>query len=144
LSRTAHTVEIARPPGDVFPHLVEPELMKRWIGGLVEFEPLDEGPRAGARSHQRVEQAGRTLDVESQIVELVSGQRLAVRSDAHAFTTMLTYELEPTAAGTRLTGTADTRLKGIGRLLRGIAGRAAERKLAGDLERLKRLLDGGL
>jgi len=89
LSRTDHSVDIARPPAAVFRHLVEPELMKGWIGGLVEFTPLDEGPRIGSRSRQRVEQAGRTWEVESEIVELVPDKRLAVRTTASAFTSVL-------------------------------------------------------
>ena len=143
MSRTDHSVEIARPPEVVFRHLLEPELMKRWIGGLVEFTPLDEGPRLGSRSRQRVEQAGRTWEVESEIVELVPERRLAARTTASTFTTVLAYDLEPTDdGGTRLTGTVETKFGGLGgRLLGGVAARAAERKLASDLERLKTLLE---
>jgi uncharacterized protein YndB with AHSA1/START domain len=141
--RAEHTVEIDRPPSDVFPYLVEPELMTRWIGGLVEFRPLDEGAaRVGARSLQKVHQAGRTWEVESEILELVRSERLAARAEASAFTTVVAYELEPMNGGTRLTGAVETELKGLGRrLLGGVAGRAAEHKLASDLGRLKQLLE---
>jgi hypothetical protein len=116
--------------------------MRRWIGGLVEFTPIDEGPRVGARSLQKVEQGGRTWEVESTILELVPGERLTARAEARAFTTTLAYDLEPADGTTRLTGTVETALKGLGgRLLGGVAARAAERKLAADLERLKALVD---
>jgi uncharacterized protein YndB with AHSA1/START domain len=142
MSRAEYTVEIGQPPAEVFPYLVEPELMKRWIGGLVEFTPLDDGPRPGSRSLQRVEQAGRTWDVESEILELVPERRLAARAQGGAFSTMLAYDLQPNDGGTRLTGSIETKLEGLGRrLLGGVAARAAQRKLVADLERLKQLLE---
>ena len=51
-----HSVEIARPAEDVFAYLVDGERMKRWVGGLREFTPLDGSePRLGSRARQRVE-----------------------------------------------------------------------------------------
>jgi uncharacterized protein YndB with AHSA1/START domain len=142
VNRAEHTVVVARPPAEVFPYLLEPDLMRRWIGGLVEFTPVDDAPRVGARSRQKVEQAGRTWDVDSEIVELVPDRRLAARATSSAFASTLSYALEPVPEGTRLHGTVETRLRGItGRLLGGVAARAAERKLVADLGRLKRLLD---
>jgi hypothetical protein len=85
---------------------------------------------------------GRTWDVESEIVELVPGRRLAARATSSAFASTLSYSLEPAPEGTRVHGTVETRLRGVaGRLLGGVAGRAAERKLVADLGRLKRLLE---
>jgi uncharacterized protein YndB with AHSA1/START domain len=142
VNRAQHTVVVARSPAEVFPYLVEPDLMRRWIGGLIEFTPLDEEPRIGARSRQKVEQGGRTWDVESEIVELVPDRRLSARATSSAFASTLSYALEPAPEGTRLHGTVETRLRGLaGRLLGGFARRAAERKLVADLERLKRLLE---
>ena len=45
----------------VFSWLTEPELMQRWIGGLLEFEPLDPGPAAGSRSRQTLRVKGQTF-----------------------------------------------------------------------------------
>ncbi len=143
MSRAEHSVEIGRPPADVFPYLIEPQLMQRWIGGLVEFTPLDGERRVGARSKQKVEQAGRTWELESRIVELVHGERLAAETNAGAFKSLVVYDLEATATGTRLRATADTEVRGLGkRFLGGAAARVAERKLTSDLDRLRRLLDG--
>ena len=143
MSRAEHTVEIARPPGEVFPYLVEPGLMTRWIGGLIAFDRVDDAPHVGARSRQKVHQAGRDWDVETEIVELVPDRRLVARSKTSAFTTVLAYDLDAADGGrTRLTGTADTTLRGPGgRLFGSVAGLAAERKLAADLDRLKALLE---
>ena len=142
MPRADHTVEIARPPADVFPYLTEPEKMKRWIGGLVEFTPLDEGAGLGSRSRQRVELGGRTWDVESEIVELEENRRLAARMQASAFTSTVSYDLNEAAGGTRLTGVVDIELRGMGgRLLGGFVRGQAEQKLVGDLGRLKQVVE---
>ncbi|MBD0329398.1 MAG: SRPBCC family protein, partial [Thermoleophilia bacterium] len=39
MSRAEHSVEIARPPAEVFPYLGDPDLMRRRSGGRVEFTP---------------------------------------------------------------------------------------------------------
>ncbi len=143
MHRAEHTVEIARRPAEVFPFLVEADRMKQWIGGLVEFTPLGEGPGVGSRSRQRVEQAGRTWDVESEIVELEPDRRLTARMRASAFTSVVGYRLEDADGGTRLTGSVEVEPRGLGgRVLGGLAGLAAERKLVADLGRLKSVLEG--
>ena len=138
-----HSVEIARPAEDVFAYLVDGERMKRWIGGLREFTPLDgREPRLGSRARQRVEQAGRTFTVESEITELEPNERLTAHIEGKAFTSTVSYRLEPTPAGTRLTASAETDVRGLGgRVLGGVVGRQADRKLAADLARLKALLE---
>src|SRR5215218_7609872 len=87
--------------------------MQAWIGGLVAFTPLDDGPALGARSRQTVQQGGRTFDVESEIVELIPDERLAARATASSLTTLLTYALEPIPAGTRVHATIETELHGL-------------------------------
>ena len=143
MARAQHSVEIARPADDVFPYLVDGELMKRWIGGLLEFTPLDGSkPRLGSRARQRVEQAGRTFTVESEITELEPNERLTARIEGSAFTSTVSYRLEPAAGGTRLTASAETDVRGLGgRLLGGVVARQGNRKLGGDLARLKALAE---
>ncbi len=143
MARARHSIEIARPPEDVFAYLADGERMKRWIGGLLEFTPLDGSePRPGSRARQRVQQAGRTFAVESEITEFEPNERLTARIEGRAFTSTVSYRLEPTDGGTRLTASAESDLHGLGgRLLAGVAARQAQRKLGADLARLKTLLE---
>jgi carbon monoxide dehydrogenase subunit G len=115
MERSEHTVEIEAPRERVFAWLVEPELMLRWIGGLREFHPLDPEPR----------------------------RLVAAELDGKGFHVDTRHELEDDGAGTTLVrAEAHTRLSGLaGRFLGGLADRGAQRKLEGDLARLKQLLE---
>ena len=143
MERSEHTVEIEAPRERVFAWLVEPELMLRWIGGLREFQPLDPGPGVGARSRQVVEVAGRRMHVESRITAFESERLVAAELDGKGFHVDTRHELEDDGAGTtRVRAEAHTRLSGLaGRFLGGLADRGAQRKLEGDLARLKQLVE---
>jgi uncharacterized protein YndB with AHSA1/START domain len=142
MERSEHTVEIEAPRDRVFAWLVEPELMLRWIGGLREFHPLDPEPGVGARSRQVVDLAGRRMEVESRITAFEPERLVAAELDGKGFHVDTRHELEDDGDGTLVCAAAHTRLSGLaGRLLGGVVERGAQRKLEGDLARLKRLVE---
>jgi len=142
MERSEHRIEIEAPRERVFAWLVEPELMLRWIGGLREFHPLDPEPGVGARSRQVVDVAGRRMDVESRITAFEPGRLVAAELDGKGFHVDTRHELEDDGDGTLVRAEARTRLSGIaGRLLGGVVERGAQRKLEGDLARLKQLVE---
>jgi len=142
MERSEHTIEIEAPRERVFAWLVEPELMLRWIGGLREFHPLDPEPGVGARSRQVVDLAGRRMDVESRITAFEPERLVAAELDGKGFHVDTRHALEEDGDGTRVRAEAHTRLSGIaGRLLGGVVERGAQRKLEGDLARLKQLVE---
>lgn len=142
MERSEHTIEIGAPRDRVFAWLVEPELMLRWIGGLREFHPLDPEPGVGARSRQVVDLAGRRMEVESRITAFEPERLVAAELDGKGFHVDTRHALEDDGDGTRVRAEAHTRLSGIaGRLLGGVVERGAQRKLEGDLARLKQLVE---
>lgn len=142
MERSEHTIEIQAPRDRVFAWLVEPELMLRWIGGLREFDPLDPEPGVGARSRQVVELAGRRMEVESRITAFEPERLVAAALDGKGFHVDTRHELEDDGGGTLVRAAAHTRLSGLaGRLLGGVVERGAQRKLEGDLVRLKQLVE---
>jgi uncharacterized protein YndB with AHSA1/START domain len=139
--RTEHSVEIDAPAERVFPYLAEPELMRTWIGGLVEFRPIDDGPALGSRAIQVVELAGKKWDVESELTRYEPPRELEARLVAsNAFESVARYRLEETAAGTRVTTTMESEYR-VTRLLRGLIARKAQSKLESDLARLKQVVE---
>ena len=46
----AHTVEIPRPPAEVFPWLLEEDKVPQWTGHLTRYEQLDGGRSEPARA----------------------------------------------------------------------------------------------
>ena len=142
MERSEHRIEIEAPRERVFAWLVEPELMLRWIGGLREFHPLDPEPGVGARSRQVVDVAGRRMDVESRITAFEPGRLVAAELDGKGFHVDTRHELEDDGDGTLVRAEARTRLSGIaGRLRGGVVERGAQRKLEGDLARLKQIVE---
>jgi len=141
--RNEHSVEIAAPAARVFPYLSEPELMKRWIGGLREFRPLDEGPAVGSRAVQVVHVGGREWEVESEITRYEPPRELEARLVApNAFESTATYSLEANGERTRVTTVMQSDYKGrAGRFLGGVVTRQAQKKLVTDLERLKQVVE---
>jgi Polyketide cyclase / dehydrase and lipid transport len=128
----------------VFELLSEPGEMKRWVGGLREFNSLDPGPAFGARAIQVVQLGGRTWEVESEITRYEPPYTLESTLRHRAFTSFLLYSLEEEDGRTRLRGEIETDVRmGANRLLGGLIRRQTQRKLEDDLARLKRLAEDG-
>lgn len=116
--------------------------MKRWVGGLREFNSIDPGPAFGARAKQVVELGGKTWEVESEITQFDPPHLLESTLRHRAFTSFVTYRLEEDGGRTHVHGEVDTDVKlGVNRLIGGIVRRQTQRKLEDDLGRLKRLAE---
>ena len=116
--------------------------MEEWVGGLVEFRPLDAGPQLGSRALQIVDLAGRRWELQSEIVAYDPPRRLDAQLSHKAFASRASYLLEPTGGGTRLTATMESDYKQMAaRLMAGVVTRQTQKKLASDLERLKRVVE---
>ncbi len=100
---TDRTVRIARPPADVFPWLVEPDRLPRWMDGLRSARRLDEGPlAAGARMRQEFAGEGAPLVVEIECVEVAPPRVFAFRGDCELFSVEGRFELADAGGSTDL------------------------------------------
>ena len=116
--------------------------MKRWVGGLIEFNSIDPGPASGARAVQVVEVAGTRWQIESEITRYEPPYVLQSTLRHRAFESVVTYALEEEPGLTRLHGEIETAYRvGVNRLLGGLIGRQAQKKLESDLGRLKALAE---
>lgn len=145
LHRNEHAVEIDVPPEDVFPWLAESDRRLRWMGALVESEPLTEGPAAvGSRFRDVFEEHGRRVELAAELVEFDPPRRLVVHLVSDAFESTLVQTLDGEGGATRLEAVIDTgyTMRGA-RLLAPVATGLAQRRLEADLARLKELLEEG-
>jgi hypothetical protein len=118
--------------------------MQRWIGGLLEFEPLDPGPALGSRSRQALRIKGQTFRFESVITAFDPPSGLDVHVEHRGFDSTSRYRLEEHEGHTHLGATVETTYKLFAnRLLGGLVTREAQKKLVDDLERLKQLVEAG-
>ncbi|HEY7196902.1 MAG TPA: SRPBCC family protein [Gaiellaceae bacterium] len=143
MARNEHAIEIARPPEAVFPYLTEPELLMQWVGGLTEFTPLDaHEAQPGARSRQKMRVAGRDWTFGGEVLELEPGRRIVVEIRGRGVEIRNAYALEEANGGTRLRVSVETTVSRLfARVLGSVVAREGQRKLEGDLARLKELVE---
>ncbi|MBD0317096.1 MAG: SRPBCC family protein [Thermoleophilia bacterium] len=143
MHRNEHTVEIDRPPADVFPHLIASEQRLAWMGALTESAQVTEGePQLGTRFRDVFEDHGQRIEIDAEVVEWKPNERLATRLRGSAFEATARQNLEEIDGRTRLVTTIDTEYKSrIARLMAGVVTRHAQRRLEEDLVRLKQIVE---
>ncbi len=138
-------VRIDGSADEVWPWLVEPERLERWIGGLVESRPLgDGGLRVGARSVETIEEGDRRSEMTTEVVALDPARLLAVRLESGVLTGRNRLELWPAGDGaTLLRQTLTVRYRGAARMFGPFLGGTVRRKLDADLDRLRASVESG-
>ena len=147
MSATAHikeSVEIARPPNEVWDAIAEYGFDARWRKGLRDMTPDPAGqPRPGTKVHEVVRSLGRDFVADTEVTDLVPGASYrftgagtiggvaggrAVESAADGNGAVFTYEIELTP-------------EGGSRLLGPLLGPMVRSGLRKDLQKLKALLE---
>jgi uncharacterized protein YndB with AHSA1/START domain len=139
----SHTVEIPRPPEEVFPWLLEEDKVPRWTSHLETYKALDGSLGAGSRVRQVLEVSGRRIDVELEITGYDPPRAAQTRFSTNGIEVVNAYALEASGGGTRLTQSVDAKPSGLtARLLVPVVQPRLEEKLTQDLERLRAELSG--
>ena len=140
----SHSVEIPRPPADVFPWLLDEDKVPRWTGHLERYERLDGGPLGhGSKVRQVLEVSGRTIDVTLEITGYEPPSGAQTRFSTNGIQVVSSYALEAAGAGTRLTQSLEAKPSGLtARMLVPVVQPRLEQKLTEDLERLRSELSG--
>jgi uncharacterized protein YndB with AHSA1/START domain len=134
----SHTVEIPRPPEDVFPWLLEEDKVPRWTSHLETYQALDGALGTGSRVRQILDVSGRRIDVELEITSYDPPRGAETRFNTNGIEVVNAYALEAAGAGTRLTQSVDAKPSGLtARMLVPIVQPRLEEKLTQDLERLR-------
>jgi carbon monoxide dehydrogenase subunit G len=141
MSTYTHTVEIRRPPEEVFAFVTDPAAFPRWQPSLVSVEPSAPGPlRLGSEATEVRRFLGRELETTWTCVEHRPSARSAIECGDGPVRFRGTFELEPSRAGTHFTWIVE--LSGPAARLAGpLAGRATRRELEANSGELKRLVE---
>jgi hypothetical protein len=136
----SHSVELPRPPAEVFPWLLEADKVPRWTSHLKAYEPHGFVGH-GARIRQVLEVNGRTIDVELEVIGYQPPTGAQTRFSTNGIDVVSGYALEASGAGSRLTQTIEAKARSLGaRLIVPVVQPRLEEKLTEDLARLRETL----
>jgi len=142
------TVEIDRPAANVWRYVTTDELTNKWVSGLEEIRHTTPGVSgAGEKLYMVESYEGERFPMEMTVERYTAPGELtftlvSIGDPSNSFTEKGGYLLEEHDGRTRLTLTAHTEYHGfLPRLFEPIITRQAQAKLAGDVARLKALVE---
>ncbi len=141
--RNSERLAIARPPSQVYRHLVSPDLIRKWTR-LAEVEVIGAPEmRAGSKLRLVSEARGQRTIVEGEVTGAEPGRSLdlflrTAAGSPVAVSQRWEYRLTERNGDTRLAVTSVTRYdSAVARLLEPLITRSAQRNLETGLERLR-------
>jgi len=146
--KNSATVEINRPAAHVWPYLTNDDLVKKWVSGLVEIQPLTRGEAGvGTRFRLALIYEGQRTEMELTLTSYQPNKRMgftlkSLGDPSAGFTEQGEYVLVEHDGRTRLTLAGQSQYYGfMPRLFEPLITPAAQKKLEGDLARLKSLVE---
>ena len=148
--RIAREVTIDRPATQVFRWITSEELLKKWIGGLAELRqesPSPDGSEVGRKFHIVEIYKGERTGMEMEVMKFARDKELVIRVASagdlnNGFVETAEYRLTEADGKTRFRIEARTDYYGYAsRLFEPLITRGARKKLKGDLNRLKTLVE---
>lgn len=134
-------IEVARPPAEVFSALIDIGRWTEWTD-MQDMHHDQSGPiRVGASGTFTLPGPFRG-PIRYKLASLVPDQHVRYEMAHNAFAWTAQYDLEPADAGTRLATSGTFGLRGPWRLLQPIIAREVGRSEAGELARLKAIVEG--
>ena len=139
--RVEESVEIERPPEEVWEFIADPANDPRWCRKVQSVEPA--GPRRWTVLHKPVPmRPAAELSLEQLVLDPPS--RLTMRQEDDASVFNVEYRLEPTSAGTHFTQVSEFEWKKLPRLLHKTFQRGVRRDVRGQLRELRKALEAGV
>jgi uncharacterized protein YndB with AHSA1/START domain len=138
--RIEFSIDIDRPPSEVFAYLTDAEKLPEWQAGAVEAHWEGER-RAGAHVREVRKFLGRRMESELEVTAYEPDRRLGLKVISGPVPFSVDQRLEPQNGGTRLTFVGEGEPGGFFKLAEPLVARTAERQFKGDYETLKDLLE---
>ncbi|MGH8946693.1 MAG: SRPBCC family protein [Acidimicrobiia bacterium] len=143
--RIEESIEVNRPPEDVFAFFDDRRNDSRWMETVVSSEWVDEGEPTGlGRRGRMVMHTPRLTEFEDEVTEYEPGRRVGHRSVSDSMTVLTACYADPVPGGTRATVVLEPeRLPGgpFGKLATPFIERTVRRNFRADLARLKQILE---
>ncbi len=144
-----YTIDIERPPEDVFAFLDDQDNLPKVVPNLVDHGLIEETPeKVGTTFWHVYEENGRRMKMTGVVTEHRAPERMAVKLDGAFFALEVGYDLEQLSpTSTRLTQVSDARFKHVFKLMGLLFGKKMEREgkkvQAENFARMKVLIEAG-
>jgi uncharacterized protein YndB with AHSA1/START domain len=136
----SETIEISRPPEQVWELLASPE---RWFEGYVETRARSSGYPGPDTRNDHVYRTRMKEDVSARVVRSEAPTVLEEQQEGKTFSRRVRYTLSPVYNGTTLKVEDDIAFKGIGKLAGPIAARDVKRRWTNSLQKLRETIQAG-
>ena len=135
----SETIEIARPPQDVWRAIGTPE---RWFDGYLEIRARSADYPAPDTRDDHVYRTRRKEEVDARVTLSQAPRMLEEDHEGKTFSRHVCYSLRPSSAGTSVRVDDDVNFKGLGKLAAVIATRDIRQRWHTSLENLKATTEG--
>ncbi len=140
--RVEESVEIDRPPEEVYEYVANPENLPEWTGTVIETRKDTPGPLLEGSTFTSVAKfLGRRIESPFEVTAHQSSRLHSHKSMGGPLPTEWTLTFEEVAGGTRYTQVAEGEPGGFFGLVGPLLERVGRRQLRTDLENLKDLLE---
>jgi hypothetical protein len=143
MSSFESTVTIRRPVEDVFGFLADFENVPAWNYAIVETRKVSPGPVGVGTTYRQTRSVPRRSEEGFEVTVFEPPSRLEVHGEIGPFRARVSYALEPTGDGTRLTNAVELRSSGLLRLAAPLATARVKRAVAANLDVLRQVLERG-
>ncbi|MGZ8782132.1 MAG: SRPBCC family protein [Gaiellaceae bacterium] len=115
--RVSEQIDVTRPAADAFRYAAEFEHTAEWDPGIAESRRLTDGPvRVGTQFDVVALFRGKRQRFLYTVTELDDGRRIVLAGDGEKATSVDEITVEPKGDGSRISYTAEIKVKGIARL----------------------------
>ena len=145
MSHFESSVDIAKPQATVFAFVDDASKAPQWLGMCASLEVVSPGPKAvGTKLRYSYRQGRNIRSMDGSVTGCDRPRRLEMTFSDGCFETVVSYELESIAGGTRFRqGLGISALSFFGKLTMPIVRIAVPRQAAKDSARLKAVLEAG-
>ena len=139
--RVEFSVDVDRPPSEVFAYVTDANRLPEWQSGAVEAQ-WQGGKAPGAHIREVRKFLGRRIETELEVTSYEPDRRFGLRAVSGPIPFSAMHVLEPRDGGTRLSFSGEGEPGGFFKLAEPVVARVAEREFKSDFETLKDILEG--
>ena len=133
--KLTHSINISVPPAEVFPWIADPQLALQWQTSVAGGEIIKQTPdMVGTTFRERVEENGQGTELIGEITEYIVDELIAFHLDGQFNSVDVSFRVEATEHGSRVTQDAEVRFKGLVKWLSLIFGRGFKKKMLRQLQ----------